>query len=334
MAKAEPYRWSVPLGTWWGIPVRAHILLVLFAVLTVAVGMQDMAPEAVIAVLVLVVSVALHETAHAVSAIRMGGEVDQIVLGPVGGLAFPRVPDEPEPQVFVALAGPITNLGLVVACTATLIAAGEREIIWLFNPFAPKSVLEGTLPIVTVKLTLLVNLVLFLINLLPAWPFDMAPAMRAMLWPALGKRSAAEATGQIARVIAVVIALAAAFVSKQEPQSVLPIWAPLVTLGVFLLFSAHKDLICARSGDWGVSKRSNPSWADDSSDPMVLVEQSAEGSGRRADADSVGDEATEDARVDDILARLHVAGYDELSSEERAVLERASRRYRGRRRPG
>jgi hypothetical protein len=41
-------------------------------------------------------------------------------------------------------------------------------------------------------------------------------------------------------------------------------------------------------------------------------------------------EDREDARVDDILARMHDVGFDQLSDEEQAILKRASRRYRQR----
>ncbi|QDU91376.1 Peptidase family M50 [Pirellulimonas nuda] len=336
MAKADPYRWSIALGTWWGVPVRAHLLLVLFCVLALAMCFDGMAAEALVFVGVLMLSVALHEAAHSIAAIRMGGEVDQIVLSPFGGLAAPRVPDEPEPQVFVAVAGLITNLAMVVLATASLVAMREPISAQLFNPVAPQGLLEGTLGVVAIKLTLWVNLSLLLVNLLPAYPFDMGPALRAMLWPMLGKRSAAEATGQVARMAAVALLLAAVFLSKNEPN-VFPLWAPLVTLAVFLFFSAHQDLLLARGGPAGTRSASDddsdPMWDNDDADPMVLVEHGAEASrhGGEAGAD---DEATEDARVDDILARLHVAGYEELSDEERAVLERASRRYRHRRREG
>ncbi len=330
MAKADPYRWSVALGTWWGVPVRAHLLLVLFCVLALAMGLNGMAPEAMIFVGVLVLSVALHEAAHAIAAVRMGGEVDQIVLSPIGGLAAPRVPDEPEPQVFVAVAGMITNLALVVLCTAALVALRAPVSADLFNPVAPQGLFEGALGVVAIKLTLWVNLSLLLVNLLPAYPFDMGPALRAMLWPMLGKRSAAEATGQIARMAAVALLLAAVFLSKNEPQVVLPLWAPLVTLAVFVLFSAHQDLLLARAAG-GRSSAADPGWDPDDNDPMVLVEHGSDSSRRGAEGIAV-DDASEDARVDDILARLHVAGYEELSDEERAVLERASRRYRHRRR--
>ena len=59
-------------------------------------------------------SVTLHEVGHSLAAIRVGGKVDAVVLGPVGGLISPRVPDEPEIHLFVALAGPIVHLLLAV----------------------------------------------------------------------------------------------------------------------------------------------------------------------------------------------------------------------------
>ena len=41
-------------------------------------------------------------------------------------------------------------------------------------------------------------------------------------------------------------------------------------------------------------------------------------------------EAEEDQRVDEILGRLHEMGMENLSSDERALLKRASARYRSR----
>ena len=41
---------------------------------------------------ILFVSVLLHEIAHALAAVWVGGHADQIVLWPLGGLAPPQVP--------------------------------------------------------------------------------------------------------------------------------------------------------------------------------------------------------------------------------------------------
>ena len=45
-------------------------------------------------------------------------------------------------------------------------------------------------------------------------------------------------------------------------------------------------------------------------------------------------EAYEDARVDDILARLHDTSMSQLSNEEIEILQRASERYKQRLHPG
>jgi hypothetical protein len=69
-------------------------------------------------------------------------------------------------------------------------------------------------------------------------------------------------------------------------------------------------------------------WSSDEDDEGVLVEhqqRTLPEQKRRAQ------EASEDARVDDILARLHNSSWDALSPEEVAILQRASERYRQRR---
>src|SRR4029079_13266240 len=104
----------------------------------------------------------------------------------------PRVPDEPEIHLFVALAGPIVHLLLAVAAAGVLAGAGNKELIGLLNPLTtPQDLIEpGTRGIVAAKLTLWLNWILMLLNLLPAYPFHGGPILRAMLWPALGEDNA------------------------------------------------------------------------------------------------------------------------------------------------
>lgn len=343
MVRQPAHRWSVGFGSWWGVPVRVHILMILFAIATFAVTIDDleMLTTGAITVGLLLASVALHEAAHCLAAVRLGGEVDEVVLSPVGGLASPRVPDEPEPQIFVSMVGPMANLALVVAATGTLVAMGEPRVPPLFNPISPEGLLEGDLTLRTIKLTAWVNWSLFLINLLPAYPFDAGAALRAVLWPLLGKRSAAIAVAQVARGVALALLLLGVLLQKVEPQSTVPLWAPMAVLAVFLLFSAQQDLALAMEpAGRGAARRDDleaaptpPPW-DDFEDEMVLVEQTTEAAGAGRDDKRHSEDAFEDARVDDILARLHSQGLGQLSPEDRMVLERASRRYRDRRRDG
>ena len=73
-------------------------------------------------------------------------------------------------------------------------------------------------------------------------------------------------------------------------------------------------------------------WIEDER-AAVLVEQLQEKQQEALDRKRREREDREDARVDDILARLGEVGFEKLSEEEQAVLKRASRRYRERRQP-
>ena len=336
--------WSLPLGRWWGVAVYLHVFFVLSALLALAFlhTEPDLLSTGLMLVAVQVVSVTLHEIGHSLAALRVGGKVDAIVLGPVGGLISPRVPDEPEIHLFVALAGPIVHLMLAVLAAAVLAAAGNTQLLGLLNPFAtPTDLVEpGGTGIIAAKLTLWINWILMLLNLLPAYPFDGGPVLRAMLWPALGRRTARIVTARVAMGVAFLFCLASVLTMAAEYQSHMPTWTwiPLLTLGLFLFFSARQDLSSAATSDWndepaGYQLTSDGldlldvDWSSEDEDDGVLVEHQP----RPAEQNRRAREADEDARVDDILARLHESSRDALSPEEIAILERASQRYRRRR---
>jgi Zn-dependent protease len=77
---------------------------------------------------------------------------------------------------------------------------------------------------------------------LPAYPFDGGPVLRAMLWPAVGRRTARVVTARVAMVIAVCLCASSLLTLGSEVVTRVPMWIPLVTLGTFLFFSARQDL--------------------------------------------------------------------------------------------
>jgi Zn-dependent protease len=337
-------RWSLSLGRGWGVAVYLHIFFLLSALLALTFTLGDPALLRVglLTVGVLLASVALHELGHALAAVRVGGRVDAIVLGPVGGLISPRVPDEPETKLFVALAGPIVHLLLAVLAAIALAVAGNTQLLGLLNPLAtPQDLVEpGGLGVVAAKLTLWINWILMLLNLLPAYPFDGGPILRAMLWPALGRRTAGVVTARVAMVLAVLLCAASLATLGREFPSSVPVWIPLVTLGMFLFFSARQDLV-ASDADGEIDPLAgyqvnsdgldllDAMWSSEDEDEGVLVEHQQR---TQPEQNRRAQEASEDARVDDILARLHNSSWDALSPEEVAILQRASQRYRRRRR--
>ena len=332
-------RWSLSLGRWCGVPVYLHMFLLLFVVLTLAFTPQ-MTHGAVV-VGVLLSSLLLHELAHAWAAIRVGGKIDAIVVGPVGGLVSPRVPDEPEVHLFVALAGPIVHLMLAVLAAIVLAANGDTQLITLLNPVGDLGWMSGPLWLVAAKLTLWLNWILMLLNLLPTYPFDGGPVLRAMLWPALGRRTARIVSGRVAMSIAIGFCVLAILTVRNEEITPLPVWIPLVLLGIFVFFSARQDLLSVEASEQAEEPAGyhagsagldllDAMWSDDDEEGVLVEHQQHQPADRNR---SDQEEAYEDAKVDDILARLNHSSLSELSPEERDVLQRASERYKQRRRP-
>ena len=328
-------RWSVSLGRWAGIQVRIHIFFMVFAALAIVFSTlpdMDMLSDGLLTLAVVLFSVVLHEVAHALAAIRVGGKVDTIVLGPVGGLVSPRVPDEPEDaarrgagrtdrpfDVGRDRGGRSRDHGLQQHPRITQPAQSQ-----------PRTVVEGSRWLEVVKLTLWLNWVLMLLNLLPAYPFDGGPILRSMLWPAIGRRSARIVTGRAGMVVALLIGAAAFLPITGDLDSIVLTRLSLVMLGIFLFFSARQDLASGSSeelfdeaagynvsGD-GLDLLDATGLIEDDDD-AVLVEHQRRPSESREN-DRRAQEAFEDARVDDILARLHDTSLNDLSREELEIL--------------
>src|SRR5204863_6917894 len=87
----NPFEWAVPLYTAWGIRVRIHLVFVLMIIAELllsfvkdAIGWQYKA----LGLGSLFVLVLLHEYGHCIACRRVGGTADQILMWPLGGLAY------------------------------------------------------------------------------------------------------------------------------------------------------------------------------------------------------------------------------------------------------
>lgn len=114
-------------------------------------------------------SIVFHELSHSVVARRFGMRIRGITLFIFGGVA--EMEDEPPSAVaefLMAIAGPIASLFLA----------------WAFYHVAAFGTAQGiAAPAVTVVSYLsLINLILAIFNMLPAFPLDGGRALRAALW--------------------------------------------------------------------------------------------------------------------------------------------------------
>lgn len=337
--------WSISLGRWSGIQVRLHALFLLFGVLTIYLSTlssdRDLVAIGLMSLAILFVSVLLHEFAHCYAALRVGGQVQEVVVGPFGGLVQPQVPHEPQSELYTALAGPVLNLFIFLATVPLLLIVGDVSLLGLLNPLRPENVVEGPLQVVFLKLTFWLNWILVLVNLLPAFPFDGGRVLRAMLWPVVGYRPAIMQVARVAKITAVLLCVAAWWMHDGASEAIIPAWLPLVLIAIFLLFSAKQEVAKLDQQDYG-----DELFGYDFSQGYTSLERDAESTPppskpgpvrrwllkRRAEreAQQRAIEAAEEGRVDDILARLHTLGMQNLSAEDRALLNRVSVRYRNR----
>src|SRR5829696_24427 len=135
-------------------------------------------------------SIVLHELGHALAARRSGIEVAGIDLFFFGGvMKMSRDTDTPGREFFVAVAGPLVTLGIVIAGTALGIAiAGQDE-------FLDAARLDGAAPsdiaILLVSFLVTMNAILLVFNLVPAFPLDGGRIARAAVWKLTGDRAKA-----------------------------------------------------------------------------------------------------------------------------------------------
>ncbi|HTX69146.1 MAG TPA: site-2 protease family protein [Thermoleophilia bacterium] len=170
---------GIRIGRLFGIEVAVHpswfIVLAFFAY-TLATGFFPRVypawspvsawTVALIATLLLFVSVLAHEFGHSLVALRQGIPVRGITLFILGGVAqLGREPDTPGHEAWMAIAGP-----LVSAAIGGLTLAGAF-------------LLSGPQQVVAVLAYLgVANLALLAFNLIPGFPLDGGRVLRALLW--------------------------------------------------------------------------------------------------------------------------------------------------------
>lgn len=346
VAMQEFADWSVGLGRWKGVPVRIHLLFVLFAVLLLILGKTqatyyDVSFASSTAIAVLLLSLAAHELAHLVVAKRLGGFIHEVVIGPFGGLVRPSVPDLPRAHLLVALAGPLANLACSAIAATVLLAYYDEPVMELLSLFAPANLIEGLRVVVVLKLAVWLNWLLALINFLPVFPFDGAVAYRDALREKCGGRAAAVYVARIGFLTSLALLGLAWWAYQREASTVFPVWPAVVCAAVFVAFSAQRD--CRRFGQrpLPVDHGAEPADPEDDEEIDFIEDHAAESLAlsRSWHSDSASDEQAwqaaddeaEEAQLDAVLARLHHCGIEALSAEERQLLERASLRYRSRR---
>jgi Zn-dependent protease len=141
----------------------------------------------VVSVLLLFVSLIVHEFGHALAARRQGIGVDHIDLYLFGGLTrMNRDAATPGEDFKVSAAGPLATLGVILVCLAIDLAiVGPHRLI---HAIALDQDITITPVLLSLSWLLPMNLLLLVFNLMPAYPLDGGRIARSIIWRLTGSK--------------------------------------------------------------------------------------------------------------------------------------------------
>jgi CBS domain-containing protein len=163
--------WSLSVGRISGVAVRMHPFLLFLLALSMGwAGFLDRPILRGVMLWVLVVlALAVRETARGLAAAWFGIEVKSVLLLPTGGLQTYASAEaqtramEPGIRKWMALAGPLANFAFALVAGGVIVTVAPQVNLWEVRWVTPEHLLRAMVWI---------NLLLAAVNLLPAWPLD------------------------------------------------------------------------------------------------------------------------------------------------------------------
>lgn len=375
----DPLSWSVPVYRAFGIGVRVHLFFFVFAIglflrqaylINPPVTLLDIF---LVTVLLLLGVILLHEYGHCYGARSVGGEPREILIWPLGGLAFSEIPHNARALFITTAAGPMVNVILCTACAIVMAFfgflpglnpisspydaemysftegrtytseygyrfyqgvegeeikprsiyndEGERAIVIPADPNVVRTVAPSGL--VWLQRIFWISWVLFLFNLLPAYPLDGGQLLQAIIW----KRSDYARGVTIACYSGYVVGVIGLIVSIATGQ-------PLVMgLAIYMLLTSWMKLRTADVedniyGDFSAGYTSLE--RDEDTGPRRkrpgLLKRWMQARKVQRIQRSMRERQQEDERMDSLLDKIFQHGRDSLTDEERRFMERISAR--------
>jgi Zn-dependent protease len=169
---------SLPLFRLLGVRVYLHWWWFVFAVFEIALRSRAYSSYTwnIAEYLALFLIVLLHEYGHALACRQTGGKADEIILWPLGGVAFVRPPPRPGAELWSIAAGPLVNVVLVPVIFGLIRA--RTGLGWGADSADYRQFLQALFWI---------NSGLLAFNLLPVYPLDGGQILRSLLWFAVGR---------------------------------------------------------------------------------------------------------------------------------------------------
>ena len=325
----DPLSWSVPILRLGGTMVRVHaLLLATIVVILVRAGWfaGDLSfflgpVPAGIFLGGLFMVVFIHETATLIALRFLGGDLPEIVLQPLGGLEQGVPPSGWKRSLIAAMVGPsVAAMGAGLAMIAIYLESGTFPMpdpftfSGVYSPGVAESIWLESLYLFAIAATLV-----SVANLLPVTPFRGQLILEAILRPRLGRAASRRTTHRVGIATAILLGLAGLLTFHLVPIL-------MALLSAAMLQRTHQRLReideIVGGGDSQV--------VDIRLDAILDQQDAAEQDAADASAASERSEvrAMEEAALNRILEKIAQQGMSALDSNERSVLDAATKRRR------
>ncbi len=329
-----------------GIDIRVHVLFLLYIAFrvfdAVRAGAGSWQHELVFLGLLFGIVLA-HEFGHCFGARAVGGYAENILMWPLGGLAYAHAPMRPWPQFVTVAAGPLVNVAFCLLSAAGIFALSGGTLLPGINPLEPgihvvraarlsEAILLRSEWLEYLLIFYHVNLFILGFNLLPIFPLDGGQLFQAIIWPFVGLQRATLIACQVGLVGCVIFG----FLGLRGGGG-----GMLFFIAVFGGFICWQRLQAARHGlvvedpsygpyHYGPGRASRGSFwsrlfrSGQRSRPRDETLESPNpnpGAWETRQAER----AKEDAELDRILQKVSAQGIHSLSYVERQMLERITR---------
>jgi Zn-dependent protease len=215
-------KYSFKIGSAWGIPIELHITFILLIAAVFVLSFPQFYLFFII--LFLFVFVVFHELAHSIIARHYGFKVRKIVLYPIGGVSeIEEIPDNPSQEWRMAVAGPLTSLVLGIA----LLVASLLIYPQLINRVLAFAVTGNLL----FDLAIL-NILLGIFNLIPAFPMDGGRVFRALLAERMKYSDATRYAANLGKIFGIAMVIVGILI---------PGYFLLILVGVFVYIGASEE---------------------------------------------------------------------------------------------
>ena len=396
----DPMNWAVRVFTAYGIPVKIHLFFFIF---TLGMFLRQVTEKStpiaaldifLFTIVVLFGIILLHEFGHCFAARFVGGEANEILIWPLGGLAFVEVPHYPKPHFIVAAGGPAVNVLICFVCAAGLALGhflpninpisdpylSEMHNYWDGRTYtseyglrlyqstttevvsAPKEAIDkwmrdsevlryrGTLPpefnakraeelaphgveralapgwAVWLNRIFWMSWLLFLFNLIPAFPLDGGQMLQAVVWGRTDYRRGVT----VACYSGFVVALLFLIVSIWQNEAL------FMGLALFMLYMSSMKLaqLDTDEGPFGYDFSAGYTSLEKDDEPPPKPKQPGALTrwllARKAKKlqKAAEQRAVDEDRKEQLLEKIQQSGMASLTAEERRFLEQFSSKYR------